>query len=552
MSTIIKELIAKFSGDTSGLESSTAKASSVVASFGKAAVAAAAAAAVAFSALAIHEAKVGDELGKASDRAGAATDSFIQLGHATELAGLSTEGLSNVLKFMQKNVYDAAAGNKELEASLKRLGTSSKELLALTPEAAFKKIVSSLGSLGNAAERTKIAMELLGRSGTDVLTLAQKGADYFKKMADESDRFGLTISRVDSEALNNANDSVEKIGDAAAGAARQFAVGIAPAISSVNERMLASLDIAKLFRTAGDAVGDAWVTAIQRISIALDQWEQLSIKVAATAKNLLFTGTKEEGEAIQKMADARIQAIQNRMDLQKAGKASSYQSDYDDEKARLKKENDILKNQKPASMGGGVDVPLSKAALDEAKKASEEYARSIKKSMDATKEYNNSIADQFISIKDGFMQGASAADVFKKTALNALNEIGNSIIKNSFGGNGGGGIFGSIASSLMGSFGGGALGGGSTISKNLGRIDWLPSFAVGTNYVPKDMVAQIHEGEQIIPKGKNVNGPTVVQNLTINAGVSQTIRAEVLRMLPQIKQETVRAVAESTNRGTSI
>ena len=31
----------------------------------------------------------------------------------------------------------------------------------------------------------------------------------------------------------------------------------------------------------------------------------------------------------------------------------------------------------------------------------------------------------------------------------------------------------------------------------------LPQFAVGTNYVPKDMVAQIHEGEAIVPKAYN-------------------------------------------------
>ena len=43
----------------------------------------------------------------------------------------------------------------------------------------------------------------------------------------------------------------------------------------------------------------------------------------------------------------------------------------------------------------------------------------------------------------------------------------------------------------------------------------LPSYDVGTNVVPKDMIAQIHEGEQIIPKAYNpaLNGDNTSKEL---------------------------------------
>lgn len=550
------ELLAKFTGDVTDLDRSMTKAEGLMAKFTTAAKYGAVAVGgltTAFAALVIHQMHVGDELGKMADRAGDTTEHLIALGHATQLAGLDTAQLGNVLKFMQKNVVEAAAGNKDLEKSLSRIGTSSKELLNMTTSDAFRKILSGLGNLGSAAERTNIAMQLLGRSGQDVLSVARKGGEYFQKMAEEADRFGLTISRIDSESLNDANDSVDRLGDAASGAARQFAVGIAPAISTVNERLLAAIDVADLFKTAGDMVGDAWVAAIQRISTALSQWEQLSIKVAATAKNILFKGTAEEGDAIQKMADARIQAIQNRLDLAAAGKAGSFKNDYDAEKERLRKENQKLKSSKGTTMGGGVDIPLSEAALKEAQRAAKEYQRHLEEAYKKTIDYNNATADSFIQVKDAFLAGGKAADVMKKMALNALNEIGNNIIKMSFGGTSGGGIFGSIASSIMGAMGG-KFGGGTSFFKSTGNIDWLPagqSFAVGTPYVPHDMVAQLHEGEAVIPKAQNkmASGLTVVQNISIGAGVQGTVRAELAKALPEIKRAAIAGVEDSRQRG---
>lgn len=48
----------------------------------------------------------------------------------------------------------------------------------------------------------------------------------------------------------------------------------------------------------------------------------------------------------------------------------------------------------------------------------------------------------------------------------------------------------------------------------------LPSFAVGTPYVPRDMIAQIHRGERIVPAAQNngSGGHTVIVNQYLNAG----------------------------------
>lgn len=55
----------------------------------------------------------------------------------------------------------------------------------------------------------------------------------------------------------------------------------------------------------------------------------------------------------------------------------------------------------------------------------------------------------------------------------------------------------------------------------------------------------------IIPNNQIGGGVTVNQNVSFSTGVVPTVRAEVMNLLPTIKQETVNAVAEARSRGGS-
>jgi tape measure domain-containing protein len=69
--------------------------------------------------------------------------------------------------------------------------------------------------------------------------------------------------------------------------------------------------------------------------------------------------------------------------------------------------------------------------------------------------------------------------------------------------------------------------------------DWssyVPSYDIGTNYVPKDMIAQIHEGEMIVPKAFN---PVAAGNSFVKNDADSALTKELLDEIKALRAENI-------------
>lgn len=188
-----------------------------------------------------------------------------------------------------------------------------------------------------------------------------------------------------------------------------------------------------------------------------------------------------------------------------------------------------------------------KAAEKEAKKLLKEQERTAQR-------FANSIGDGFVRAISG---AESFKDAMKGVAKSVVDDLTRMIVKKMITDQ----IFGALMNMPF-------FGGGGTPTAAAGMTDFNPGFqpemiAEGGGFTGRGarsggidgrggFPAILHPNETVVDHTKGQGMGTVVnQTINISTGVSQTVRAEISNLMPQIQEATKAAVADSRARGGS-
>ena len=174
----------------------------------------------------------GDKIQKLNQQLGISTEVLSEYRFVAELTGTSFEAISKGFAKLGKNASDAAKGLSTPKRALEDLNINIDDFLKLPIDEQFEVVTDRLRGVSNESDRVRISMDLMGRSGVELLSVMNEGSEGIKNMRAEARKLGLSLSQEETDAMAGFNDAVLRLKSALAGLITDILVPILPLIIS--------------------------------------------------------------------------------------------------------------------------------------------------------------------------------------------------------------------------------------------------------------------------------------------------------------------------------
>lgn len=203
---------------------------------GMAAVAAAAAAAVKeLAGFASGVASYVDDLNTLSVQTGISTTTLQEWTYAANLIDVPVETMTGAMRKMTVAMGDAKDGSSSAQDKFKALGVSIYDSSGnlRDSESVFYDAITALGKVSNETERDALAMDLFGKSATDLNPLIEAGVDTLDKLGYEAHMTGYVLGDEMMENAQTYQDSLDRMNLAGEGLKNTLGAVVAPAFTDL-------------------------------------------------------------------------------------------------------------------------------------------------------------------------------------------------------------------------------------------------------------------------------------------------------------------------------
>ncbi len=182
--------------------------------------------------LAARFTKVAGDLDMLADSAqslGVSIKDLSSLQYAGVVKGIANDQLSGALDRLNRSSVMAADGNKRFGASFAKLGIDAGAFTKLDAEQKLFAFSDALGQIEDPAQRSAIALRLLGNNSADMMDLLSGGASGIKDMQKQADALGISVGNSAAD-LGKFNEELAKLGGMWKAAEMQIVIALAPGV----------------------------------------------------------------------------------------------------------------------------------------------------------------------------------------------------------------------------------------------------------------------------------------------------------------------------------
>lgn len=160
---------------------------------------------VALAGLTVKAGATADDLNTMAKVTGISTEELQKYKLSADLLDVSVETIAKSQTKMKKSMLSAEQGSKNVAEAFNTLGVSIVDSNGnlRDQETVFEESIKALGQMSNETERDALAMQIFGKSATELNPLIEDNGETFQKVADIFAKNNLDV--VDQETIDKAN-----------------------------------------------------------------------------------------------------------------------------------------------------------------------------------------------------------------------------------------------------------------------------------------------------------------------------------------------------------
>ena len=198
----------------------------------------------------------GDKLNDMSERWGVTQEALSGMAYAAQLSDTSLEGLAAGFRKLSKSMDDADDPTSNAGELFEKMGIKLEDATgkAKTADAVMEELADQFKDMPNGMEKARLAMELFGKSGVELIPYLNQGSEGIRKMKEEAAGFGLNWTEEASKQAADFNDDIDRLKMATQGFFTQIAQYLLPALGEVARALVQSAKEGGVLRGVFDAI----------------------------------------------------------------------------------------------------------------------------------------------------------------------------------------------------------------------------------------------------------------------------------------------------------